>query len=132
MIHSLRLSSLSHVFSQVTTPSERARVEALGIELGERATRIPGGLAVSRALGDHFLKSEKTGLIGEPDVSDPILLTEEDSHIIIASDALWDMISGQEACDMMLPGHNAEDLAQALMSVAVKSTDNATVIVILL
>lgn len=41
----------------MTTASERARVEALGIELGERATRIPGGLAVSRALGDHFLKA---------------------------------------------------------------------------
>ena len=87
---------------------------------------------MSRALGDHFLKSEKTGLIGEPFVSDAVLLNSDDSHIILASDALWDMISGQEACDMMRADLNAEDLARMLMEVALKSTDNATVIVIVL
>lgn len=69
---------------QVTTASERARVLALGIELGEKATRIPGGLAVSRALGDHFLKSENSGLIADPFVSDLVHLTPADSHIILA------------------------------------------------
>jgi protein phosphatase len=35
---------------KVTTPSERSRVEALGIELGEKATRIPGGKIEKRVV----------------------------------------------------------------------------------
>lgn len=103
----------------MTTPSERARVIALGIDLGEKATRIPGGLAVSRALGDHFLKSENSGLIADPFISELFELGPQDTHIILArcenlkkkktifflkfcSDALWDMMSPQEAVDSVL------------------------------
>jgi protein phosphatase len=37
--------------------SERARLRQAGLEVSEATTRV-GGLAVSRALGDHFLKLE--------------------------------------------------------------------------
>jgi len=115
---------------KVTTPSERARVEALGIELGERATRIPGGLAVSRALGDHFLKSENTGLISEPFVSEVFSLGTEDTFVVLASDALWDVLQPEELGVMMTRDQSAEQLAQKLLAIACRSTDNATVIVL--
>ena len=47
-----------------------------------------GGLAVSRALGDHFLKQEKLGVIAEPFVSQPIKLESTDSILIVASDGV--------------------------------------------
>ena len=137
---------------KVTTPSERARVEAAGVELGPKATRIPGGLAVSRALGDHFLKTENTGLIGVPDVSPPIQIQKHHLAVIVASDALWfdfflspfffshfffsscsfrDMISGAEACEIIagMKNESAQAMAEKLLAVASKSTDNATVLI---
>jgi hypothetical protein len=46
------------------------------------------GLAVSRALGDHFMKENGLGLISEPYVCQPIELTDEDSMLIVASDGV--------------------------------------------
>lgn len=43
---------------------------------------------MSRALGDHFLKQEKLGVIGEPSISDPIKLEPTDSVLIVASDGV--------------------------------------------
>jgi hypothetical protein len=45
-------------------------------------------LAVSRALGDHFMKENQLGLISEPYVSDLIELTDEDTMLIVASDGV--------------------------------------------
>lgn len=118
---------------KITTASERARVEALGIQLGEKATRIPGGLAVSRALGDQFLKSENSGLIAVPFVSEAFCLGPDDAFLVVASDALWDECSGQEACDILMqsaPTEDAGSLAKTLLARAQRSTDNATVIVV--
>lgn len=47
-----------------TDKEEKQRVRNSGIEMKENATRI-GGLAVSRALGDHFLKRENLGIISK-------------------------------------------------------------------
>ena len=87
---------------------------------------------MSRALGDHFLKAEKTGLVGEPSVSAALPLEAQDTHVVLASDALWDMISPEQLCVMITQSGpaSAEQLAQELLAVACKSTDNATVIVL--
>jgi serine/threonine protein phosphatase PrpC len=54
----------------------------------ESQTRI-GGLAVSRALGDHFLKNEKLGVIAVPHVSSAIELNPASPAIVIlASDGV--------------------------------------------
>lgn len=42
----------------MTAEKERERLREEGIAVTESMTRV-GGLAVSRALGDHFLKKQK-------------------------------------------------------------------------
>jgi protein phosphatase len=59
----------------------------MGIELADTQTRV-GGLAVSRALGDHFLKQEKLGIIAEPFVSPAYKLADGPSILIVASDGV--------------------------------------------
>ncbi len=85
---------------------------------------------MSRALGDYFLKSENTGLISEPFVSPVFALGPEDTFVVVASDALWDVLQPEELGVMMTRDQTAEQLAQRLLAVACRSTDNATVIVI--
>jgi serine/threonine protein phosphatase PrpC len=46
------------------------------------------GVTVSRALGDHFIKENISGMTAEPYVSEPIKLTEEDTLLIVASDGV--------------------------------------------
>lgn len=119
-----------------TDPDERIRIVTSGIELGENQTRV-GGLAVSRALGDHFLKQMNQGVIGEPYICQPIQLTEEDTILIVASDGLWDVMTGEQAvevCESITVG-SAELMATTLIRTALddpKCTDNITVIVVLL
>lgn len=76
---------------------EKTRVESLGgfIEDGY----LNGELAVTRALGDWFMKSPvgfESGLIGKPDVRRAVL-TEDDEFLIIGCDGVWDVMSNQEA-----------------------------------
>jgi hypothetical protein len=44
---------------------------------------------VSRALGDHFAKQEKSGVIGIPSVSGPIKIQDPNTALIVASDGVW-------------------------------------------
>jgi serine/threonine protein phosphatase PrpC len=86
---------------------------------------IIGVLAISRALGDHLLKENDvvTGTtlcssyhimvlspslmysyvnsIAEPYCQD-IELTAEDQYLILACDGLWDVMTDQDACDLLL------------------------------
>lgn len=105
-----------------------------GIEVGESQTRV-GGLAVSRALGDHFLKNENLGVIAVPYVSEAIQLEKNDSMLILASDGLWDVMSAERAFDVCNGLANADAMARRLLQTALsepKCTDNITVIVVLL
>lgn len=55
-------------------------------------------LAVSRALGNWHLKSQKRGvLIADPEVASIDLEPFRDAFIIIASDGVWDVCSNGEA-----------------------------------
>jgi len=116
---------------KVTDQGERERLLQMGNELSPTATRI-NGLAVSRALGDHFIKENNLGLIAEPYVSAPIELAEEDSLLIVASDGLWDVVKGDEAMQIVEGMDSAEDIASCLLQTATSSTlcaDNVTVVV---
>jgi serine/threonine protein phosphatase PrpC len=66
---------------------ERERIIASGIPMLKGQTRV-GGLAVSRALGDHCVKQENVGMIAEPFVSPPIKIEDTDSIIVLASDGV--------------------------------------------
>ncbi|KAI3718110.1 hypothetical protein L6452_18962 [Arctium lappa] len=61
--------------------------------------RIQGSLAVSRAIGDKHLTK---WVIVEPETR--ILNIRPDCEfLILASDGIWDMVSNQEAIDIVLP-----------------------------
>ncbi|KAG8037231.1 hypothetical protein GUJ93_ZPchr0023g33382 [Zizania palustris] len=76
---------------------EKARIEAAGGQvMYANGARVRGILAMSRALGDKYLKPE---VICEPDIT----ITErtmEDECVILASDGMWDVISNETASDV--------------------------------
>lgn len=119
---------------KVTSEEERKRITSMGIHLNPGQNRL-NGLAVSRALGDHFAKKIGCGLIGKPYVSQSYQLTPEDQLLIVASDGLWDVMSGQRAIDLALTVSSAQEMADLLMSTALhspKCVDNVTIIVCVL
>ncbi len=56
------------------------------------------GLAMSRSIGDHAVKS--VGVIAEPVVTKHEL-RDEDNFMIIATDGVWEFLSSQEAVDIV-------------------------------
>jgi len=84
--------------------SERERIEKAGgtvQNFGKGIFRVEGDLAVSRAFGDLDYKSPKPLVTAEPYVFVDTL-TPEDTHIIIASDGVWDTVPDQKAVDCVL------------------------------
>ncbi|MCE5165729.1 hypothetical protein HAX54_011920 [Datura stramonium] len=84
-----------------TCQLERQRVEGLGglIEYGY----LNGDLAVTRALGDWYMKlpfGSVSPLTAEPEVQQT-LLAEEDEFMIIGCDGIWDVMSNQEAVNIV-------------------------------
>lgn len=120
-----------------STESELRRVQAAGGKVtGDRHKRLNGRLAVTRALGDHLVKSTSKGLISIPYVHDTLVLDKtSNSAIIMASDGLWDVVSDQEVASILRSKDkypDAQACAEKLASLAVtnKSTDNIAVVVI--
>ncbi|KAI3508542.1 hypothetical protein L1887_23550 [Cichorium endivia] len=78
-------------------PDELARIEdAGGRVIYWDGARVLGVLAMSRAIGDNYLKPY---VIPEPEVT----ITErtpEDECLILASDGLWDVVSNDVACNV--------------------------------
>jgi serine/threonine protein phosphatase PrpC len=108
-------------------PAERERIEKSGGWIKNGA--ITGTLAVSRALGDF---SYKPFISCEPDVFGPFRFLEESLFLILACDGLWDVVTDEEAVEMVLNSKNPEDAAVKLRDRAVKahSKDNISVLVI--
>ena len=118
-----------------TLPSERERILQIGEDLPEGAKRI-GGLAVSRALGDHYAKSERCGLIGEPEVSTMFELEDNEEYVLVlASDGLWDVCDADQSFDYIDKYPNAKTMSRELIKYALADPncqDNITVIVAIL
>ncbi|CAN8295147.1 unnamed protein product [Cochlearia groenlandica] len=79
-------------------PDELDRIQ----ELGGRVIywdgpRVLGVLAMSRAIGDNYLKPYVSS---EPEVT-VTARTEEDEFLILASDGLWDVVTKEAACAMV-------------------------------
>eukprot|EP01105_Mastigella_eilhardi_P015498 TRINITY_DN3551_c0_g1_i1.p1 TRINITY_DN3551_c0_g1~~TRINITY_DN3551_c0_g1_i1.p1 ORF type:complete len:702 (-),score=212.18 TRINITY_DN3551_c0_g1_i1:64-2169(-) len=116
---------------KVTSAAEVARLQHCGIQVNPGQTRI-NGVCVSRALGTHFLKRERLGVIAEPHVSPPHMLTEEDTLVVLCSDGIWDVIDGQSACQLMASEPDALAMARKLLQHALRQShcqDNVTVVV---
>jgi len=92
----------------------------MSTDITEDQNRICG-LAISRTLGDHFTKREKTGIIGTPYISQPIKILDTDSTLIIASDGLWDVMGGQRALDQIRYKPTSETMAKFLIDAALNS-----------
>lgn len=76
-------------------PDELSRIEAAGGRvIYWDGPRVLGVLAMSRAIGDEYLKPYVSC---EPEVT-IINRTPDDECLILASDGLWDMVSNQTAC----------------------------------
>ncbi|XP_076946230.1 protein phosphatase 2C 37-like [Bidens hawaiensis] len=78
-------------------PDELARIEkAGGRVIYWDGARVLGVLAMSRAIGDNYLKPY---VIPEPEVT-VTDRTVEDECLILASDGLWDVVSNDVACSV--------------------------------
>ncbi|KAL8230277.1 hypothetical protein R6Q57_000055 [Mikania cordata] len=75
---------------------EYARIEAAGGKVIQwQGHRVFGVLAMSRSIGDRYLKPS---IIPDPEVTFTAR-AREDECLILASDGLWDVMSNEEACE---------------------------------
>ncbi|CAL9236290.1 unnamed protein product [Arabidopsis halleri] len=81
--------------------NELKRIEALGgyVDCCNGVWRIQGTLAVSRGIGDRYLKE---WVIAEPETR-TLRIKPEFEFLILASDGLWDKVTNQEAVDVVRP-----------------------------
>ncbi|XP_019417764.1 PREDICTED: probable protein phosphatase 2C 53 [Lupinus angustifolius] len=129
---------------------ERARIEAAGGKVIQwNGHRVLGVLAMSRSIGDRYLKP---WIIPEPEVTF-LPRAKDDECLILASDGLWDVMTNEEACHIArrrillwhkkngstLPSVRGEEIdpaaqaaAEYLSNCALQkgSKDNITVIVV--
>lgn len=127
---------------------ELARIEGAGGKvINWNGHRIFGVLAMSRALGDYYLKPY---VIPDPEVTFT-QRTEDDEFLILASDGLWDVLTNEEVCEAVrrrfARGHgtnanssvkidvkypSAQAAAEYLSRLALhrNSRDNVTVVVV--
>ncbi|CAA7026317.1 unnamed protein product [Microthlaspi erraticum] len=79
-------------------PDELDRIqEAGGRVIYWDGARVLGVLAMSRSIGDNYLKPYVSS---EPEVT-VTDRTEEDDFLILASDGLWDVVTNEAACSMV-------------------------------
>lgn len=90
--------SFFFVQSQPDRPDELVRIEAAGGRvIYWDGARVLGMLAMSRAIGDSYLKPY---VISEPEVT-VTDRTDDDECLILASDGLWDVVSNDTACGVV-------------------------------
>ncbi|KAG8386588.1 hypothetical protein BUALT_Bualt03G0163900 [Buddleja alternifolia] len=76
------------------------------------------GLAMARAFGDFCLKD--FGLISKPDVYHHHI-TERDEFVVLATDGVWDVLSNNEAVDIVASAPGRGTAARALVDCATRA-----------
>ncbi|RID81101.1 hypothetical protein BRARA_A03707 [Brassica rapa] len=76
------------------------------------------GLAMSRAFGDYCIK--EYGLVSVPEVTQRHISTR-DQFVILATDGVWDVISNEEAIDIVSSTAERPKAAKRLVEQAVKA-----------
>ncbi|XP_010486793.1 PREDICTED: protein phosphatase 2C 37-like [Camelina sativa] len=123
-------------------PDELIRIQkAGGRVIYWDGARVLGVLAMSRAIGDNYLKPY---VIPDPEVT-VTDRTDDDECLILASDGLWDVVPNETACGvarMCLRGADAADgedshnacsdaaLLLTKLALARQSSDNVSVVVV--
>ncbi|PWW79429.1 PP2C-domain-containing protein [Tuber magnatum] len=88
-----------------------------------------GVLAVTRALGDSYMKELVTG---HPYTTETVLQPEADEFIILACDGLWDVCSDQEAVDLVRQVQDPQEASKMLVDYALGrfSSDNLSCMIV--
>lgn len=91
--------------------------------------RVNGVLAVTRALGDSYMKELVTG---HPYTTETVLQPEADEFIILACDGLWDVCSDQEAVDLVRAVKDPQEASKMLVDYALGrfSSDNLSCMIV--
>lgn len=91
--------------------------------------RVNGVLAVTRALGDTYIKSLVTG---HPYTTETVIQPDMDEFIIIACDGLWDVCSDQDAVNLVRNVPDPAAAAKMLVDHALAnfSTDNLSCMIV--
>lgn len=120
---------------------EKKRIQDLGGEvMWWNGERVMGVLAVSRSIGDQYLRPY---VISGPEVT-ILRRSDEDELLLLASDGLWDVLSNQDACSLAkrclqraqrkgASRSTAAHIAAAILTRAAVdhgSSDNITVVVV--
>ncbi|KAJ6862090.1 protein phosphatase 2C 59 [Populus alba x Populus x berolinensis] len=108
---------------------ERQRIEdAGGFVMWAGTWRVGGVLAVSRAFGDRLLKQY---VVADPEIQEE-KVDRSLEFLILASDGLWDVVSNEEAVEMIKPVTDPEQAAKRLLQEAYQrgSADNITCVVV--
>jgi serine/threonine protein phosphatase PrpC len=121
--------------------SEFKRITDLGGDITNN--RINGVLSPSRCFGDRDirLKSNEGVLISEPSILTisslkPVLSSKRNAFLILATDGVWDVLTNQEACEIVLralklTNYNPETAALRLVEAASSLTaDDVSVCVL--
>jgi len=99
--------------------NSQGRVFCLEDEPGVYRVWMPNGkspgLALSRAFGDYCVKD--FGLISDPHVTQRNI-TSRDQFVILATDGVWDVISNQEAVQIVSSTADREKAAKKLVECA--------------
>ncbi|OQO14871.1 hypothetical protein B0A48_00253 [Cryoendolithus antarcticus] len=91
--------------------------------------RVNGVLAVTRALGDAYMKDLVTG---HPYTTETVIQPDMDEFLILACDGLWDVCSDQESVDLIRNTQDPQQASKQLVEHALArfSTDNLSCMVI--
>ena len=93
----------------------------------------PGGLSLSRSIGDVTLKYHPTKVVvGEPEVVQQ-RLNADDKFVILACDGIWDVLTNEKAVSVVAKAiKDKQDAAKALVRASFLngSTDNMTAVVV--
>ncbi|KAI9646655.1 mgpp2cl-1, protein phosphatase 2C-like protein 1 [Ciborinia camelliae] len=91
--------------------------------------RVNGVLAVTRALGDAYMKDLVTG---HPYTTETVIQPDSDEFIILACDGLWDVCSDQEAVDLVRHQQDPVAASKQLVEYALArfSTDNLSCMIV--
>ncbi|KFH43922.1 Protein phosphatase 2C-like protein [Hapsidospora chrysogenum ATCC 11550] len=91
--------------------------------------RVNGVLAVTRALGDAYMKDLVTG---HPYTTETVIQPDSDEFVIIACDGIWDVCSDQEAVDLVRGIQDPIVASKTLVDHALSrfSTDNLSCMVV--
>jgi len=94
--------------------------------------KIVGILSVARAFGDFDFKDPPSSpLVSAEPYINVVELTPQDTHLVLASDGVWDVTNDEDIARITKGLTNANDMSAALLKHALKSSrDNNSIVVV--